>query len=180
MADTMLSFNDNSLSTDFLSMDDLRKACPAAFKTSPTNPNVSERYVHANTATVVEDLAKLGWYPTEAKQCRPKKNSSGIRSYHMIALQNPEVKICKPVTDSNGNVTSEEKHINGKIEINVVYTDPNTPSTTTADEGSTFNLLRRINNTSTTVTTEDKPITSSVTTEDKSPTTTAGVGDILN
>ena len=33
MADTMLSFNDNSLSTDFLSMDDLRKACPAAFKT---------------------------------------------------------------------------------------------------------------------------------------------------
>jgi hypothetical protein len=105
MADTMLSFNDNSLSTDFLSMDDLRKACPAAFKTSPTNPNVSERYVHANTATVVEDLAKLGWQPVQAKQCRPKKNSKGIRSFHMIALQNPEVKICKEVTDINGNVT---------------------------------------------------------------------------
>ena len=59
MADTMLSFSDNSLSTNFLSMDDLRKACPAAFKTSPTNPNVSERYVQASTATVIEDLAKL-------------------------------------------------------------------------------------------------------------------------
>ena len=105
MADTMLSFSNNNLSTDFLSMDELRKACPAAFKTSPTNPGVSDKYVHANTMTVIEDLAKLGWYPTEAKQCRPKKNSSGIRSYHMIALQNPEVKICKPVTDSNGNVT---------------------------------------------------------------------------
>lgn len=105
MADTMLSFNDNSLSTDFLSMDDLRKACPAAFKTTPTNPGVSERYVHANTATVVEDLAKLGWYPVQAKQCRPKKNSKGIRSFHMIAFQNPDVKICKPVTDITGKTT---------------------------------------------------------------------------
>ena len=105
MADTMLSFSDNSLSTDFLSMDDLRKACPAAFKTTPTNPGVSERYVHANTATVVEDLAKLGWYPVQAKQCRPKKNSKGIRSFHMIALQNPNVKICKPVTDITGETT---------------------------------------------------------------------------
>ena len=101
----MLSFSDNSLSTDFLSMDDLRKACPAAFKTTPTNPGVSERYVHANTATVVEDLAKLGWYPVQAKQCRPKKNSKGIRSFHMIAFQNPDVKICKPVTDIMGETT---------------------------------------------------------------------------
>lgn len=105
MADTMLSFNDNSLSTDFLSMDDLRKACPAAFKATPTNPGVSERYVHANTATVVEDLAKLGWHPVQAKQCRPKKNSKGIRSFHMIAFQNPDVKICKPVTDITGETT---------------------------------------------------------------------------
>ena len=105
MADTMLSFSDNNLSTNFLSMDDLRKACPAAFKTTPTNPGVSERYVHANTATVVEDLAKLGWYPVQAKQCRPKKNSKGIRSFHMIALQNPDVKICKPVTDITGETT---------------------------------------------------------------------------
>ena len=105
MADTMLSFSDNSLSTNFLSMDDLRKACPAAFKTSPTNPNVSERYVHANTATVVEDLAKLGWRPVQAKQCRPKKNSKGIRSLHMIAFQNPEVKISKMVENSDGTTT---------------------------------------------------------------------------
>ena len=105
MADTMLSFSDNNLSTNFLSMDDLRKACPAAFKTTPTNPGVSERYVHANTATVIEDLAKLGWYPVQAKQCRPKKGSKGIRSFHMIALQNPDVKICKPVTDITGETT---------------------------------------------------------------------------
>lgn len=105
MADTMLSFSNNNLSTNFLSMDDLRKACPAAFKTEPTNPGVSSKYVHANTATVVEDLAKLGWQPVQAKQCRPKKNSSGIRSFHMIAFQNPEVKICKPVINADGTTT---------------------------------------------------------------------------
>jgi hypothetical protein len=61
----------------------------------PTNPDVSDKYVHANTMTVVEDLAKLGWFPVQAKQCRNKKNSSGIRSFHMIAFQNPDVKITK-------------------------------------------------------------------------------------
>ena len=84
MTDTMLRFNNNDLANDFLSMDDLKRLCPSAFKTEPTNPNVSNKYIPANTATVIEDLAKLGWYPVEAKQCRPKKNSSGIRSFQMI------------------------------------------------------------------------------------------------
>jgi hypothetical protein len=105
MADTMLRFDNNNLATEFLSMDDLKRLCPAAFKTEPTNPNVSDKYIPANTATVIEDLAKLGWRPTQAKQCRQKKNSSGIRSFHMVAFQNPDVKICKPVTDADGNTT---------------------------------------------------------------------------
>ena len=105
MADTMLRFNNNNLANEFLSMDDIKRLCPAAFLTTPTNPKVSERYVQANTATVIEDLAKLGWFPTDAKQCRKKKNSSGIRSFHMLSFQNPDVKICKPVTDADGNTT---------------------------------------------------------------------------
>lgn len=104
MADTMLSFKDNNLSTNFLSMDDVKKLCPHAFHTAPTNPDVSDRYIHANTATVIEDLAKLGWYPTQAKQCRPKKGSKGIRSFHMISFQNPDVKITKEVKDINGEI----------------------------------------------------------------------------
>ena len=66
-----------------------------AFKTSPTNPAVTGRYVQANTETVIDDLGKLGWYPVDAKQCRPKKNSAGIRSFHMVAFQNPNVSIIK-------------------------------------------------------------------------------------
>lgn len=92
---TMISFSNNELATSFLSNDDLRRVCPMALHTTPTNPEVSDRYVHANTMTVVEDLAKLGWFPVQAKQCRNKKNSSGIRSFHMIAFQNPDVKITK-------------------------------------------------------------------------------------
>ena len=95
MADTMLSFSDNSLATSFLSNDDIRRMCPMAFKTAPTNPGVSGRYTQANTATVIDDLAKLGWYPVQAKQAREKKGSSGIRSFHMVAFQNPDIKIHK-------------------------------------------------------------------------------------
>ena len=98
---TMLSFNNDNLATSFLSNDDIRRVCPMALRTMPTNPDVSDKYVHANTMTVVEDLAKLGWYPVQAKQCRNKKNSSGIRSFHMIAFQNPDVKITK--TLDNGD-----------------------------------------------------------------------------
>lgn len=96
---TMISFNNDNLATEFLSNDDIRRMCPLAFKNAPTNPNVSDRYVQANTATVIEDLAKLGWYPVDAKQCRPKKNSSGIHSFHMVAFQNPDIKIFKTTAD---------------------------------------------------------------------------------
>jgi hypothetical protein len=95
MEDTMVRFSNDNLSSHFLSNEDIRRICPMALQSAPTNPNVSDRYVQANTMTVIEDLAKLGWYPVEAKQCRAKKNSSGIRSFHMIVLQNPDVKIVK-------------------------------------------------------------------------------------
>ncbi len=102
MADTMLTFSDQQLATQFLSIDQLREKCPMAFKTAPTNPKVTERYVHANTQTVIDDFAKLGWYPVEAKQCRQKANSAGIRSFHMVAFQNENVKILK--NDGSGVV----------------------------------------------------------------------------
>lgn len=95
MADTMISFNDNSLADTFLTENELRKRCPLAFRTEPTNPNLSDKYVHTTTIDVVNDMARLGWYPVEAKQCRPRKNSSEIRSFHMLSFQNPDVKILK-------------------------------------------------------------------------------------
>lgn len=92
---TMISFRDNSIATNFLSEDELRIKAPYVFAKNPTNPGVSSKYVQATTIDVVRDMAKLGWYPVEAKQCRPRKNSAGIRSFHMVAFQNPDVKIIK-------------------------------------------------------------------------------------
>ena len=97
MEHTMVSFSNNNLTTHFLTEDELKVKCPMAFKTQPTNPMVSDKYVMATTMDVVSDMAKLGWYPVEAKQCRGKKNSKGILSFHMIAFQNPDIKV------SNGN-----------------------------------------------------------------------------
>lgn len=103
MADTMLRFENHKLD-NFLSKEQIKSMCPMAFKTTPTNPNVSNRYVHANTEVVIDDLAKLGWYPVEAKQCRTKRNSSGVRSYHAIVFQNPDVKVVNKHDDGTEEV----------------------------------------------------------------------------
>lgn len=98
----MLNFTDNALATEFLTEEDIRKTCPFAFMTNPSNPGVSDKYVQATTMDVVHDMAKLGWYPVVAKQCRNKKGSKGIRSFHMIALQNPTVKVLNSKNEVDG------------------------------------------------------------------------------
>lgn len=91
----MVSYNSNNLAENFLTNEQIKMRCPVAFYETPSNPKVSERYVHANTATVINDMAKLGWYPVDAKQKRVQKNSNGIRSYHMVVFQNPDIKVYK-------------------------------------------------------------------------------------
>lgn len=89
----MMVFNNQKISENFLSESEIRSKCPLAYATLPTNPKVSEKYVQANTSTVIEDMAKLGWYVVDAKQKSRRKNSSGIQSFHMIAFQNPDIKV---------------------------------------------------------------------------------------
>lgn len=83
-----------------LTKEEVMNRCPYAFAEAPTNPGVSEKYIQANTETVINDMEKLGWYPVEAKQCRHKKGSSGIRSFHILAFQNENVRIL----NSDGSV----------------------------------------------------------------------------
>lgn len=90
---TMLTFKDNSL-TDFMTKDEMRKKAPYIFADKPTNAAVSERYVFASTETIIDDMAKLGWYPVDCKQQRASKKSN-VRSFHMVAFQNPDVKIVR-------------------------------------------------------------------------------------
>ena len=73
-----------------MTMEQVKAACPYAFAENPTNPAVSDKYIQANTETVIEDLGKLGWYPVQAKQCRAKKGSKGIRSFHMVVMESDD------------------------------------------------------------------------------------------
>lgn len=93
--DVMVRFNSQSLATQFLSEEEIKRRCPLAYVESPTNEKVSDKYVLANTATVISDMEKLGWKVVEAKQRKKHVDSSGRFSFHMVVFQNPQLKITK-------------------------------------------------------------------------------------
>lgn len=89
----MLQRFNKSLDT-FMAKEDINKVCPLAFASAPTNPKVSEKYLHVNTETIVDDLAKLNWFPVTAAQRKARKQgSNSIFSKHMISFQNPDIMI---------------------------------------------------------------------------------------
>lgn len=102
---TMITLNENMKP---MTKDEVKSVCPYAFLTSPSNPEVSDKYVQANTETVIDDMVKLGWYPVIAKQCRQRKNSSGVRSFHMIAMESDDV---------TTNITGRDGNIEAKVRI---------------------------------------------------------------
>lgn len=75
---------------DFLSKEQLRNSVPVAFAEGPTNGNVSGKYLHVNTETIIDDLEKLGWKPVTAAQ-RKSRGKSTIFSKHMVSFQNPDI-----------------------------------------------------------------------------------------
>ena len=80
----------------YLTKEQIREVAPVVFATEPTNKGVSEKYLHVNTETVIDDLAKLGWLPVSAAQRRTKPRKDGsptIRSKHMVSFQNPDLMI---------------------------------------------------------------------------------------
>lgn len=106
MADTMVTFASQALATEFLTEEDIKKTCPAAFLTEGTN-NVSDKYIVARTIDVVRDLERLGWKPVAAKQRKPQKGSSGRFNFHMIFFQNESISIKKTVTNPDGSTNED-------------------------------------------------------------------------
>jgi hypothetical protein len=122
----MVHYGDDKLATNFLSKDDIRAIAPKVLLTKPSNPNLSNRYTYASTERVIDDLAKLGWLPVDAKQQKMRKESS-VRSFHIVSFQNPNVCIRRTdyvdaegrnyafsrvveLQDENGNVIGYEGH----------------------------------------------------------------------
>jgi len=90
MSDVMLSFGKGLDS--YLTKEEIKNSAPLIFAEAPTNPDVSEKYLFVNTETIVDDLEKLGWLPVQAAQ-RKGRGKSTIFSKHMVAFQNPDIKI---------------------------------------------------------------------------------------
>ena len=89
MSDVMLNFQGEQT---YMDKETLREVCPLAFAKEATNPDVSGKYLFVNTETIIDDLDKLGWKPVQAAQ-RKSRGQSTIFSKHMIAFQNPDLKI---------------------------------------------------------------------------------------
>ena len=89
MSDVMLNFQGEQT---YMDKDQLKEVCPLAFAKEATNPKVSGKYLFVNTETIIDDLDKLGWKPVQAAQ-RKGRGKSTIFSKHMIAFQNPDLKI---------------------------------------------------------------------------------------
>ena len=90
MEDIMMTFNKGLGS--YLTKEQIKEQAPVAFATAPTNSKVSEKYLFANTETIIDDLSKLNWFPVEAAM-RKSRGGDTIFSKHMISFQNPDVKI---------------------------------------------------------------------------------------
>lgn len=90
MSDVMLSFEKGLGS--YLTKDQIKEMAPLVFADAPTNPAVSEKYLFANTETIIDDLEKLGWLPVQAAQ-RKSRGGNTIFSKHMVSFQNPDIKI---------------------------------------------------------------------------------------
>jgi hypothetical protein len=91
MNDVMLSFGKGL--DGYLTKDQIRNSSPLVFADAPTNPDVSKKYLFVNTETIIDDLEKLGWLPVQAAQRKGRKEGGTIFSKHMVAFQNPDIKI---------------------------------------------------------------------------------------
>ena len=91
MSDILLNFEDGLGS--YLTKDQIREQAPLVFADAPTNPDVSKKYLFVNTEKIIDDLDKLGWKPVEVAQRKSIKAEGTIFSKHMVAFQNPDIKI---------------------------------------------------------------------------------------
>ena len=91
MSDVILSFGKGL--DGYLTKEQIKSSTPLVFVETPTNPDVSDKYLFVNTETIIDDLDKLGWLPVQAAQRKSIKKEGTIFSKHMVAFQNPNIKI---------------------------------------------------------------------------------------
>ena len=82
-----------------LTKDEIKEQAPLVLAQEPTR-NVSNRYTFINTETVIDDMAKLGWLPTQVGQ-RKTRNPDTPFSPHMVKFSNPDLRIVNDAGDAS-------------------------------------------------------------------------------
>lgn len=111
----MLSAN---TTTAVLTNSELISKIPMAFATEPTAP-MSDRYVFIPTATIIEDMANLGWKPVLATGKGKRANAKRKSSYHLIAFENDN-----PLYQ----IMNEDENLEAKVRIIVTNSHDGTSS----------------------------------------------------
>jgi len=80
----------NIKSSDFLTQEDIKQRASSIFTMTPAS-NLSANYTHIPTTQVIDDMEKLGWKVTDAKQVRARKGMGYQK--HLVVFRNPDVVI---------------------------------------------------------------------------------------
>jgi len=89
MSDLMFTNDQNQ---EFLTDEQIRKACPVAFSEKASN-EVSQHYTHIPTNQVIDDMRELGWGVIQAQQVAARKNATKGYQKHMIVFRHPDLMV---------------------------------------------------------------------------------------
>ena len=77
------------METTKLTLDDIRSLAPSVFTDHGAPEKTSARYVHIPTYQVIEDMDKLGWYVSDAKEIKARKRVGYQK--HLVVFRNENV-----------------------------------------------------------------------------------------
>lgn len=75
-----------------LSNEQIKSKAPSIFQTKGA-PKTSDKYTHIPTSRVIEDMGKLGWFPTEAKEVKARKDGKIGFQKHLLIFRNENIVI---------------------------------------------------------------------------------------
>ena len=79
-------------SSDFLSLEEIKKMAPSVFTTQGSK-DTSDKYTHIPTDTVIRDLELLGWRVADVKEVAARKEDNKGFQKHLVVFRNDDVVI---------------------------------------------------------------------------------------
>lgn len=80
-----------------LTKEDIKRQAPVVLADKPTR-KVSDHYTFVDNEVVIDDMEKLGWYPTQVSQRSRRSGVNSKFSPHLIKFSNPDLRI---ITDTD-------------------------------------------------------------------------------